>query len=213
MGITERRERERQEMRELILTAAMQLFTEESFEATTMRRIADKIEYTPGTIYGYFKDKNEILFALHERGFDELVDAQRKALEGVVDPDDRLTAIARAYMGFALDNPGQYDLMFIDRATGETIAAEQRWDSGLCGYKILRDVVVEVLAKHRLDLHPDVGAFACWSFVHGMVSLRIRNRCVMYPAEQLPQIMHLSNEFFLLLLKGQAHQHYALPVA
>ena len=57
MGVTERRERERQAVRQEILDAARALFIEEGYEKTSMRKIAEKIEYSPTTIYLYFKDK------------------------------------------------------------------------------------------------------------------------------------------------------------
>src|SRR5512139_1788571 len=115
MGSTQRRERERTEMREMILDAATRLFLEESFEKTTMRRIADAIEYTPGAIYGYFKDKDEILYALHKRGFEELVARMEAALVGLTDPIERVASIGRAYIRFAFENPQQYDLMFVHK--------------------------------------------------------------------------------------------------
>jgi len=213
MGITQRRERERQEMRELILDAAMRLFSEESYEATTMRRIAERIEYTPGTIYGYFKDKSEILFELHTRGFDLLIDYQRKSLEGLVDPDDKIESLGKAYVRFGLEQSALYDLMFVDRNTGHTIAESAAWDPGLCAYGILREVMVDFIGKHDLDLDPDVASYTCWSLVHGMVSLQVRNRCVMIPAEHLPRVTELSHRFFVMLLKGEAHKTLAFKRA
>ncbi|MBI5233035.1 MAG: helix-turn-helix transcriptional regulator [Deltaproteobacteria bacterium] len=62
MGISERREKEKKEMRGLILETAMELFLDEGFENVSLRRRADKIEYSPATIYLYYKDKDEILF-------------------------------------------------------------------------------------------------------------------------------------------------------
>ncbi|MBK7338149.1 MAG: helix-turn-helix transcriptional regulator [Saprospirales bacterium] len=61
MGINERKEREKVELRGLILKGAMEVFLEEGFENTSIRRIAERVEYSPGTIYVYFKDKDEIL--------------------------------------------------------------------------------------------------------------------------------------------------------
>lgn len=209
MGITQRRERERQEMKELILDAAIRLFSEESYEATTMRRIAERIEYTPGTIYGYFKDKSEILFELHTRGFDRLIEYQRKAIEGLIDPDDKIEALGRAYVRFGLEHSALYDLMFVDRNTGRSILEAEAWDPGLCAYGILRDVMVDFIGKHHLDLDPDVASFTCWSLVHGMVSLQIRNRCVMIPSEHLTQVTELSHRFFVLMLRGEAHRALA----
>jgi AcrR family transcriptional regulator len=60
MGILERKEREKQEMRDLILNVATEMFIEEGYDKTSIRKIADKIEYSPATIYLYFKDKDEI---------------------------------------------------------------------------------------------------------------------------------------------------------
>ncbi|MFX8778120.1 helix-turn-helix domain-containing protein, partial [Acinetobacter baumannii] len=61
MGINERKEKQKLELKRLILDASMKLFVEEGFENVSIRKIADLIEYSPTTIYLYFKDKNEIL--------------------------------------------------------------------------------------------------------------------------------------------------------
>ena len=78
MGIFERKERDKQGMRKLILDSAMSLFLEEGFGNVSIRRIAESIEYSPATIYLYFRDKDEILFALHNEGFEELFRRQKK---------------------------------------------------------------------------------------------------------------------------------------
>ncbi|MFN4254387.1 MAG: PfkB family carbohydrate kinase, partial [Saprospiraceae bacterium] len=64
MGVIQRKEREKEEMRRRILDAAIHLFRERGYQATSLRNIAEAIEYSPATIYLYFKDKNAILFAL-----------------------------------------------------------------------------------------------------------------------------------------------------
>src|SRR4026207_1513834 len=104
MGSEQRRERDRQEMRETILRAAIKLFSEESFEKVTMRRVAEAIDYTPGTLYWYFKDKDEIVFALHQRGF-EMLFARQQPTMAIADPVERLRRLADVYLDFALENP------------------------------------------------------------------------------------------------------------
>ena len=64
MGILERKEKQREEIRKMILEASMQLFVKEGFENVSIRKIADLIEYSPTTLYIYFKDKNEIFSSL-----------------------------------------------------------------------------------------------------------------------------------------------------
>ena len=72
MGVQERREREKQGIREEILEAARQLFVTEGYENVSIRKIAEKIEYSPGTIYLYFQDKAEILAQISEETFSRL---------------------------------------------------------------------------------------------------------------------------------------------
>ena len=89
MGIAERKERDKEELRERILVAAKTLFLEKGVEKTSIRNIADLIEYSPGSIYHYFKDKNEIFHALHQGGFQQLM-SRMEVLAAVSNPMERL---------------------------------------------------------------------------------------------------------------------------
>ncbi len=79
MGVSERRIRERLDTRQSILATARALFLLKGFEATTIRNIAEKIEYSPSTIYQHFKDKNEIFYTLHTESFLELVKQMKRS--------------------------------------------------------------------------------------------------------------------------------------
>src|SRR6476659_4536510 len=112
MGSTERREREREEIRARILDAARELFISEGYDAVTMRKIAQRIEYTPTAIYFHFKDKAALLRELC--GVDFLA-LQKKllGLEKVNDPIEKLQRLGQAYIEFALEHPNHYRLMFM----------------------------------------------------------------------------------------------------
>src|SRR5437763_2620283 len=69
MGIKERQERDREAVRRSILDAARELFVSEGYQNVSMRKIAERIEYSPAAIYGYFESKDDIFFALAEEGF------------------------------------------------------------------------------------------------------------------------------------------------
>ena len=112
MGIEERKQREKEHMRRLILDAAKEIFLEKGYYQTSLRNIADKIEYSAGTIYLYFKEKDEIFLELHNEAFGQLLQ-QMAPLQAVRDPYERLIAMGRIYMHFALNNKDLYDLMFI----------------------------------------------------------------------------------------------------
>src|SRR4051812_46528057 len=115
MTISNRKERQKEELRGKILQAARELFMQKGFEDTSIRNIAEKIEYSPTTIYLYFKDKDDIFFALHQEGF-TLLNQYFKPLGHVANPFERLKAISKAYITFAMENGEFYDLMFIIRS-------------------------------------------------------------------------------------------------
>lgn len=196
MGSKERREREREEMRESILEAATELFHENGFDKTTIRRIAEKIEYTPGNIYAYFKNKNDILYAVHQRGFKILYDLEIQ-VKDISDPAERLVKLGQTYVQFGLQNRPYYDLMFIDSNIQDVIHQEDRWNEGQNSYSVLRETVAECIQTGALaPSDVDSVAFGMWAFVHGLVSLYVRGRCAMIPEEHMPQILQSAYTYF-----------------
>ena len=100
MGISERKEREKQEMRRLILSTAANLFVKNGCTKTSIRSIAEQMEYSPATIYLYFKDKNELLYAISEEGF-RCFYTYLTDLPKVVCPMAKLKALGKQYFQFA----------------------------------------------------------------------------------------------------------------
>jgi AcrR family transcriptional regulator len=197
MGISERKEREQQKMRGLILDTAMKLFIEEGFGRVTIRRIAEKIEYSPATIYLHFKDKDEILYALHSEGFEELYKRQQAILT-IKDPLKRLRKHGEIYLSFALEKPEYYDLMFIMRNPLRKIKDQKEWEIGLRSYEFLKKNVEEcVRAGVFPKINNDVAAFSLWAHAHGIASLIIRERCIMFPEEHLGSIVKGALDFML----------------
>jgi len=116
MGIKERQERDREAVRRAILDAARDLFVSEGYTNVSIRKIAERIEYSPAAIYGYFPSKDDIFFALAEEGFRILSDPARA--EGPHDaggPVDRLRAMFWRLYEFSRDHPQYFALMFVDR--------------------------------------------------------------------------------------------------
>src|SRR3954462_14169770 len=96
MGIKERQERDREAVQRAILDAARDLFVAEGFQNASIRKIAERVEYSPAAIYSYFPGKDELFFALAEEGF-------RLLSEGAAEGRERsqpLTAVERVRAGF-----------------------------------------------------------------------------------------------------------------
>lgn len=184
MGSVERKEREKKEMRDLILKAALKLIIEEGYDDLSIRKIANKIEYSPGTIYLYFKDKDDIFFELHNKGFSEFYERQL-SVQNIEDPVQRLIAHGNAYIDFALENPEYYDLMFIIRAPLKNIKRFEDWELGNRTYNLLKKNISEVqeVGKFKGE-NLEVVAFSLWSYVHGISSLCVRDRLKTIPDEQ-----------------------------
>ena len=180
MGTTERRERERQELRERILDAARTLFAEQGYDAVTMRKIAEKIEYSPTAIYFHFKDKQTLLQELCDTDFGALAHEFQK-IARIADPIDRLRQIGRAYVGFAIAYPNHYRLMFMTPSKASLNPDASRLARGnpeQDAYAFLRATVAEAIAAGRMRpelTDADLVSQMVWAGTHGVVSLHISN--------------------------------------
>ena len=189
MGIEERKNREREEMRNLILKTAMKLFLDDGIENVSLRKIADVIEYSPASIYSYFKDKGEIVYALHDEGFEKLYKMQT-SLNDISNPLERLRQMGQIYMKFALENRDYYDLMFIAKGIGDEICNGKQWGAGLRSYDYLRNTIKECIEQeYFIEADVDAVTFVYWSLVHGMASLIIKGRCSMMPDDIVNRIV------------------------
>jgi AcrR family transcriptional regulator len=119
MGTRERHERDRASIRRGILDAARDLFVKEGYQHVSLRKIAERIEYSPAAIYGYFSSKDDIFFSLAEEGFRLLGDpwaAEATEALRALPPLERLRTIFRRFYEFSRQHPQYFALMFIDRS-------------------------------------------------------------------------------------------------
>jgi AcrR family transcriptional regulator len=127
MGTRERQEREREIVRRAIVDAARELFVAEGFGKVSIRKIAERIEYSPAAIYSYFPGKDDIFYALAEEGFRLLCDGLPKDPKD--DEIDPLTIVRHALKGlyrFSQAHPEYYALMFLDREVPSLKGAAER---------------------------------------------------------------------------------------
>ncbi|MFP2925327.1 TetR/AcrR family transcriptional regulator [Pyxidicoccus sp. 3LG] len=179
MGIKERREREKQATRQLILDAARELFVNEGYDAVTMRRVAEKIEYSPTAIYVHFKDKASLIRELCAHDFLRFAEMLNKVAR-VQDPLERLRKMGRAYIAFAQEHPTTYRLLFMQRHPPDFHDADDRdiqhGNPEQDAYAFLQKVVQEAKdAGCFKPEHQDVELVSqtLWAGLHGLVSLHL----------------------------------------
>jgi AcrR family transcriptional regulator len=139
MGIKERQDREKQAVRDSILTAARDLFVAEGFAQVSIRKIAERIEYSPAAIYSYFPSKDDIFFALAAEGFGRL-DEAIKAVPPDPDPLADLRRAWWAFYEFSKDHREFFHLMFVDRSVP---AISEQWQ----GFALLQQMLEHVTAR------------------------------------------------------------------
>jgi AcrR family transcriptional regulator len=177
MGPRERREREREEIRTLILDAARELFAAQGYEAVTMREIAKRIEYSPTAIYFHFKDKEALLHEICDADFGTLAH-QLAETARIADPIEKLRATGAAYFRFGVEHPNHYRLMFMTPHPPLHSEDSQlrRGNPAEDAYQFLKDIVAEAIAQGRFrpELNDvELVAQTIWAGVHGVISLQI----------------------------------------
>jgi AcrR family transcriptional regulator len=162
----ERRERERAERRQAIITATRELAEAEGWEAVTTRRLSDRIEYSQPVLYSHFENRDAIIEAVAIEGFSELSVAMHQGKSKARSPEAALRGTARAYVEFAKANPALYDAMFTLATAlpfGRPEAPVQLHDA----FDEIRKAV-EPLAGSR---DPETLTEVVWSSMHGLASL------------------------------------------
>ena len=199
MGIKERKERHREDLKARILQAAKKLFITQGYDATSIRKIAAEIEFSPTTIYLYYKDKTDIAYALHQEGFG-LLRERFSALVHVDDAFERLKAMGRGYIQFALDHPDFYELMFIMKEPMQYLQAhhpEEEWPEGERVLHALIETVEGCKAQgYFKSMYTEEMAILSWSVVHGLCSLHITSH-FKHIAEQCSHVELVGRDMLL----------------
>jgi AcrR family transcriptional regulator len=176
-----RRARERQNLRARILDAARELFAADGYDAVTIRRVAEKVEYTAPVIYQHFADKATLIREICYTDWREF-GAHFRELRAVADPIERLLRMGALYVEFALTHPNQYRLMFMTPPPSDTpidkdsIDPEARGNPELDAYAMLRANVDAALTAGRFDPElrdPAIVAHVLWQSIHGIVAMHI----------------------------------------
>ena len=151
MGTKERHDRERQAVTASILTAARDLFVAEGYQSVSIRKIAERIEYSPAAIYSYFASKDDIFLALAEEGFHRLDERVRSAGADATTAVELVRARWWAVYQFSQDQPAYFELMFVDRSVPRIT---QQWD----GFELLQRMLSEAVSTVQRAI--DEGGFA-----------------------------------------------------
>ena len=174
MGTKERRAREKEQLRRQIIDAARELFVSEGYENVSMRKIANKIEYSPTTIYLYFKDKADLLDSVCKETLLDLLNTLGLLNRDKSDPIETLRKSGKAYVEFGLKYPQDYKLTFVVRPQFQKGLGLEEGSVGERVFNYLREMVSECISQKAFrQVDVDTAGQALWSAVHGVTLLLI----------------------------------------
>ena len=174
MGTKERRAREKEQLRRQIISAARELFVNEGYENVSMRKIADKIEYSPTVIYLYFKDKADLLDSACQETLLGLLDTVELLKRDKNNPVESLRKSGKAYVDFGLKYPQDYKLTFVIRPQFQKGLGLEEGSVGERVFSYLCAMVSEcVRQKAFRQVDVETTGQALWSAVHGVTLLLI----------------------------------------
>lgn len=175
MSLKERRERQKQDTKNGILSAARQIARAEGWGAVTVRRVAKMVDYTPPIIYQYFAGKDALLEELQRQAFLLLADGMRQAVAETEDAEERLLRMSDAYWHFARQQPE------LDQIMHDMSSTRVPLEATLAGATLVGDIVQSHLENWALSRHvtlPDpAGAVeTLWGLLHGLAGAQMLGR-------------------------------------
>lgn len=174
MGIAERKIRQKEEVRASILQAAWHIVTQEGWQALSIRKIAEAIEYSVPVIYDHFANKEAILLEFTRQGFTLLNDELVKAKKRSTNAEKQIEAMAYSYWEFAFDNKAYYQVMFgLGMPSCETVSQIQ--ELGTFTELLLQPIKDLIATGKNPDVDPMLKLHTLWSMLHGLISINMMN--------------------------------------
>ncbi len=217
MGIKERKARGQSDLKRKIMAAAEELFVQEGYANVSMRKIAEKIEYSPTTIYRYFKNKAEVMNQLIADGYRGV----RLGYENTVShragsPLETFKEVVRNYVDYALTHPNHYGLWF---SSGQLTLEEgkpvmQHGDLRFNVFSVWLSLIRECQERGLLAGEAPLPVFQLvWGSVHGLISLRLHNRSFPWPPlpEQLEGLLGMVENGLRPACRTPDHQNTETP--
>jgi AcrR family transcriptional regulator len=192
--VTRRRQKEQKEaLRSLILRTAGDLFVELGYNGFSMRKLAERIGYSPATLYLYFRDKDHLLFLVVDDAFSRF----KRQLEDVAGSSEaaweRLGRLGEAYVRFGLENPAYYQLMFMWRIDYLTEARNGKEIPRVQAFEVLLHTVRDAIEQGAIQEGvPETTSDMLWAMMHGIVSLSIQ--MPMFDKERTDKLIHHAME-------------------
>lgn len=189
-----------EDLRRRVLDASLDLIAGEGLEAFSMREVARRAGVSHQAPYHHFPDREAIMAAIVAEGFTALRADLVEAGGAVADPRQRLTALGKTYVAFALRQPAHFKLMF----RSEWVKAEKHEEAKACAegaFEVLAHAIADVARLEGREPE-QTSLLMAWSMAHGLATLMLEGKfekvCGIDPAAQLEAAGAVFDQFELL---------------
>jgi AcrR family transcriptional regulator len=176
MGVTEKRAKHKREFRKEILDSAREIFIHDGYDGFSMRKLAEKIDYSPTTIYLYFKNKDDLLFAICEEFFANFFDELNHIRSVSHDPVETLRKAFFYFIELGLKNPNQYKVIFFTQSSvyGTHEEFVQRESMARNVYFAFKEMVLDCIKAGRFRERDEEVITRTLAIVsHGLVTMML----------------------------------------
>lgn len=198
MAIQDRKLREKEEKRRLILDTAMKLFVSEGFANVSTRKIGQRIEFSPTLIYFYFKSKEDILHTLYKEGFQKLFEILEETKK-INNPLKRFEEAIRVSIDFSIEQPEYLYLMLSIRPDNQ--GSDFKWDQSLRVKEFFGNLIKEAADQGYIETKDlELLSLTSWAYNHGISSLYTMSRNNDFPYALDRELLHQSVKFYIKLI-------------
>jgi AcrR family transcriptional regulator len=170
MGVSAYRLKEKEQVREAILTKAWEMVQADGWDALSIRKIAEAVNYSVPVIYDYFENKEALLVEFSREGYRRLTRKMELARQKQSSPEQQLRAMAEAYWNFALRNQAYYKIMYGVGMPCCKCEAEDK--EGFDNH--IMDAIREIAARSKYKpVNVCLKYHTFWSILHGLVSIKL----------------------------------------
>ena len=164
-------------LREEILDVSKELLLKHGFSKISMRKIAKKADVTATSIYLHFENKDDLLLVLVEESIANLNKVLRSALDETASPIEQLESLADAYVGYAMENPQEYEIIYMVRPEEMPKYPKEKFQLVREIYELLAGIIERGKERNLFDVEdPLVSAYTLWAQIHGVVSVILGKR-------------------------------------
>lgn len=210
MGLKERRKREIRERHAQIMDAARKVLFKHGMPMASIKRIAQTAELGVGTLYSYFRSKEDIFIALQEEGLEILAREIQKTVQDAEDPLTHLRKIARAYLTFSEEGKDYFDILnFFLSSPGTVFEPGLKRQIDEHASQVLNILVTAIDSGMQQGVfhttHPRRHAVILWATLHGLIQFR-KMEATLLPGEDFDRLYNQAVDGFLRGLIAGSHK-------